>query len=410
MTNATLFIINNFKTGGSEIYLVNLCNRMVESGRGASILVLGKISLEMSNGLDSRVDLFTLSQYLNPVLRIPLYLCQYLNRASHLLFIPFISNRVKIFFQNVHCFDCESVVAANVIFDKAKLTVGIYGPMELLWDNNLKYAKLKNSLCKNIPFQNVYSDKKSLLNKHIKIFDQSTYIKTYYNVFPFAIDLKEKPENHYNLNSSTIITAARHVYNKGFIPFLIENYSELFDRDNLTLKIIGEGPKTTKWKALSENPRIIFMGLLNINDLQKELKDAALFIGSGSTSLLAAQFGIPTIVASESIEGNYIKGYFNEIKEITYKRSLDDMPLDTKIEKFLKLSDIEKTKISHAAFVAAKKYNPEDHFSNFCHYLENSNEVIMSGVEVKLSTFIEIFVKDLFGIDKAYRYRHNHGD
>ena len=411
MNNKLLFVIANLRTGGSEIYLINFANWLSNNGFKIDILVLGKIEDQLLKTASDRINIQRIDHKQNMFFKI---FCRVLNLIpgpSYLLSLPFVKKNENPNYLNIHCFDTESLILASILFPISKITIGIYQKNEFFWNSSLAYRAHRDQLLARIALTNVYTDKKTLLTEFSCYFKNQQLSKSY-NVFPFSVEVPKVTFEKYREDSKLIVVAARHSFTKGFIPFLISNYENLFLKKNYIMRIFGEGTETKKLKnqiPLSYKDKIKFEGNVDLCTLSRAINAAELFIGTGSTCILSATIGTPTIVCSEGSSGERAKGFFHDLKVLHYYPIDQDFHLKNIVKKFISLSNAEKQKISNLTKVSAKKYDKIKHYKNMLAFFKNAKIVNFQKPSLKLLSVLEIFIKHFLYIDRSYKNRINVG-
>lgn len=410
MNNTLLFIIANLRTGGSEIYLINLANWLSKNNFRVDILVLGKLDQKLLNTVNAEVNIYRIDYKQNRLFKIFYWFLNFISGPSYLFTLPFLNKTKNANYKYIHCFDTESVITASILFPKAKVSIGIYQKNEFFWESSLKYRKYRDQLLSRISISNVYTANPELLEK-FKYYFKDQEISTTYNVFPFVVELPDLDFEEYQCDSKLIAIAARHSYTKGFIPFLISHYEDLLSSQGYILKIYGEGSETRKW--MEEIPagyadKISFEGNVDLKTLSDTINKAELFIGTGSTCILAAKTGTPTLVCSEGSHGDRAKGFFHELKFLHYYPRDDDTCTIKHIQTFITLPYSDKKNISSQTLMASKRYETIQHYKNMIKFFENLEIIEFDDRALKFKNILEIFIKNIFKIDQSYKYRINH--
>lgn len=164
-------------------------------------------------------------------------------------------------------------------------------------------------------------------NNEIVFMDKDCIEKTekYYNqvctkktIVKLPIDI---PSNSYKSQNKkeifTILTIARADFPfKGYILGLIDDFIKLESKiNNIKLCIISSGKdECVIEKKLSDrkSPNIVFIKGCASEELEKYYNNANLYIGMGTTVLLAASYGIPVLLVEPYTYSCKVGGLFNE--------------------------------------------------------------------------------------------------
>ena len=83
------------------------------------------------------------------------------------------------------------------------------------------------------------------------------------------------------------------------------------------LHVVGEGDRLADWKNLAERSpafqNIKFLGTLLKDDLERELRSATVYVGMGTTLLLAVNFNVPAIAVIPWSSRALSNGFFSEL-------------------------------------------------------------------------------------------------
>ena len=172
-----------------------------------------------------------------------------------------------------------------------------------------------------------------LTKNHKEFISENFSFKNNIMIFPNILEIEiDKLDLNQHQNEKYLIYAGRISQEKG-IHELIKNFLELQIND-LTLKVVGDGPERKKLEALyKSNEKIIFMGYLNNDDVKKEILRSfavvtatKLFEGQPTLLTEASKLGKPSIFPnSGGISEFFPEGYefkFNQFDYDDLKRKI----------------------------------------------------------------------------------------
>ena len=165
-----------------------------------------------------------------------------------------------------------------------------------------------------------------LTKNHKNFISEFLGLKNNVNVFPNILEIKiEKLDLNQHKNENYLIYAGRISQEKG-IHELIKNFLEIQIND-LSLKVVGEGPERKKLEALyKSNEKINFLGYLNNDDVKKEILGSfavvtatKLFEGQPTLLTEASKLGKPSIFPnSGGISEFFPEGYEFKFSQFDY--------------------------------------------------------------------------------------------
>lgn len=165
-------------------------------------------------------------------------------------------------------------------------------------------------------------------------------------IIPLGIEIKDYQERRLDrLKKFRILTITRFEFPyKGYIFGLIKQFEDLCGRyENLELNIIGWGDgrkrveETISGLPTSIKSKINLLGAVEYQKLDAYIRDAAVYVGMGTTLLDAGKAGIPVIAVGFFSEESYSNQLFCENPEIV---ALDHkVKTQELVERIINLSD-----------------------------------------------------------------------
>ena len=172
-----------------------------------------------------------------------------------------------------------------------------------------------------------------LTKSHKEFISEYLGFKNKIMIFPNILEIEiDKLDLNQHKSEKYLIYAGRISQEKG-IHELIKNFLEIQIND-LTLKVVGDGPERKKLEALyKSNEKIIFLGYLNNDDVKKEILRSfavvtatKLFEGQPTLLTEASKLGKPSIFPnSGGISEFFPEGYefkFNQFDYDDLKRKI----------------------------------------------------------------------------------------
>jgi glycosyltransferase involved in cell wall biosynthesis len=137
-------------------------------------------------------------------------------------------------------------------------------------------------------------------------------------IIPLPIEAKIEENFEDRLASSTILTICRAEYMKEYVVGLINILESMrADFPNLKLRIVGDGDLLDSWKETAlrspASSNVTFLGTLLKEDLDAELKATTVYVGMGTTLLLAVNCGVPSIAVIPWCPIAKSHGFFSEL-------------------------------------------------------------------------------------------------
>lgn len=218
------------------------------------------------------------------------------------------------------------VTGANI-----KCSAGVYHQNEFMFSGvNYLFAKKIQELFlslgpKGVIFLNE-SNKKSYSNFFNIDYSDSTLV-------PVGIDLPKVESAAYGSAKSRKIVSVGNLVNfKTYNRHIINLMPKLLSIDGeFTYEIYGVGPEAHELMRLAEERGVSkfvkFNGSIPYADFKKSLKNAFLFVGSGTAVVEAAALGVPALIGIESTVDPVTYGFLCDIEGFSY----NEIDVDKKI-------------------------------------------------------------------------------
>jgi 1,2-diacylglycerol 3-alpha-glucosyltransferase len=98
----------------------------------------------------------------------------------------------------------------------------------------------------------------------------------------------------------------------------------------LQYDIFGSGPELNALQVHAENlgvaERVHFKGTIPYSEFSRHVREAVLFVGSGTALIEAAHLGVPALIGIESSKSRETYGFLHEIEGFSYNEDNIDLP------------------------------------------------------------------------------------
>jgi glycosyltransferase involved in cell wall biosynthesis len=419
-----LIITSSLALAGSSTFILRISKQYFKNGKKIGVLLLWDDSEEfLKKELEKYAEVYYLNDYIKPGFRV-------LNRnISVSTMLPVNKKEFKKIiskFNTIHVLGMIGLMYSVVLIKKLSLdigvTVGIYHQNEYLFDHADTYFIKK--------IWNVFSeiDSKNFIffNEANKISYTKFFSKDFSNskVLPIGIELPQLVNGAKNPIKFNRIVSIGNLYEfKTYNLHLINIFPELLKvRPDLKYEIYGEGALKAEMqiivKELGLEDSVLFKGTINYNEFYKILSEALLFIGSGTSLLEAASYGVPSLTGIESSTSAVTYGFIGQIDGLSYNEknlNLREYSLFEKIKTVIINVDEWKL-ISDLCFQKAKMFSIENTYQGFQEVNLNCKRIKESDLFIKdisvfrlLSSLFILSVKHVLGVDRTFSSRRNQG-
>ena len=289
-----IFVLTRFIVGGSEIYVFEKVKWLKQRGISCMVVSSGGNNLNMLDGVVDHVTIHNLDK--NPIL---------LSRSECMLVLNDLVRSIDVFgATHIECFELNP--AKYVFAVKERLSLGIGMNMmvlsELGFKNDIalqivsKFFERSNSLFTLNEGMSVHINKDSLIP-----------LKFQYLNIPIVTGRRSTALTQHGI--PYILSVSRLSYDKEYVLELVDAFSRVGNSiANTHLVIIGDGPNRAllqeKIEELDDSARkrITLLGSLSSEITENYIKDCSLFVGMGTSLLLAAKYNKLCLVTSP-VEG-----------------------------------------------------------------------------------------------------------
>lgn len=291
--------------GGAETYIINKCEWLIT--KGINVIVI-------SEGGENVVNLPKGTLHIN-FKGISLPPLVFKNKEYHIfkqnLKEILISHNVDI----IEAHNSYPIVHVASIYKETKIPFYLNVLSELSYRRNPLLKIITNKLNK---FNLFY-----LLTPEMQIYIEGvTYLK--FNPIIIPIPVKAIPVNEANYGEKYILSVSRLSIDKDYVRHLIKDFYELYKINDKfkdsKLIIVGDGNLFEELNEIACNINkevckeiIQFKGIVLGKDLEILYQNCTMFVGMGTTLLLAASCAKPSVIAGFTSETNkYAWGFWGE--------------------------------------------------------------------------------------------------
>ena len=414
-----LFIHGGLSLGGVETFYVRMAKERHRKGLKTSIL-LQKPESEHNEELLLEASQYAKVYYLDDFfINIPM-----LTKKFPLL-APIRKNQVIEAFvdiDQIHVYGAMYGLLAQrllgTIHKKIPITIGFYHYNHYLWGGK----KLPYNIKKDREFVFKYLPRNALLffsegNRDYHCDKLKTNFNESHTFRLGVVDQKvgvvdQKP---YSSNGSiektvNIITIGRLVDFKTYNIYMLDVVRSLIDKGySVIFNIYGNGPLyntiSDRIKKLKLSENVILHGTLEYKNFDEVVKQADLFIGSGTALIQAASLGVPSIVGIENMNHPESYGYFSDVHRYEYNLKGLDLPvinIENMIEDFILMQQDQRLSLQKRHLESI-----EDFTNETCQKLMDSlKDIKMPHNDFKFNRWLYEISRSLYMIDRKYNNKN----
>lgn len=372
------FVYHRLSTGGIEHYILNLSKELIKRD------YIVELELITYNGHDAIM--------LERIQSCGVAIIQSGSRLHMLVKACYLKKRIG---SNVKLisFDWQSFIWASAVYGRYQYNhiTGIYHIDEWNFDRWSLARRLAKSILLKLPQENLITCNE---------YNQGFYSERMSGVpplVPVGISIPSRKNNriHPGKTRLNIVLVGRI---EGWKSFLYQSINYLKSADfDFKLHVVGHGRESKAYKDYASKyislENIEFYGNVNMTTLIDILLKIDLAITVGTSALLTASLGVPTIIGKEnsprSVDVNY--GWFSNIQGYTYQEENADLPEFTYslISDFHSLNDEELSYLKNEHIRVAHKWDIKVTCGLFLDVVTSSKTYSMS--RVYSLTFIALF-------------------
>ncbi|WP_105175020.1 glycosyltransferase [Pseudoalteromonas sp. T1lg122] len=413
---SVLFVYSDFKVGGIQTQILEMCKYKNNIGsRGKVLLLSREYDKELLSELKNNADVFFIDE-----LFYPTKLNRSLVRVSS-LFIPFCvydKDKVALLMSeidachttNLYTFYIISSLLLRGVIEPVKLTLGFYHANECksLPNDPPFYKEVLNTInCLN-ERSLIATSKRTAENIRFVLQESDPDIMEVSLGVPRGGEVKYKVKNE-PLN---ILSVGRLVSFKTYNLHVLELVNDLVkDGVFVNYKIVGDGPDYNSLTAyVKENKLegyVQFIKHVNYSDLDAHIDRADVFVGSGTSLVLAAGHSCVCLIGIESNVNSDTYGYLSNTCQQNYHELGLEYPKQTFKSYILDLIDMPQDKFNA---LRKKEYERSYDFSieRFMNVFDdiNSDADIYHGYSFKRFLKLQLELMRTILFDKLIKKRN----
>lgn len=340
------FVYHRISTGGIEHYILNLSQELIRRNHNI------ELELITHNGHDLVM--------LERIQSCGVTIIQSGSRLHMLVKACYLNKKIE---PNVKLisFDWQSFIWVSVVYGRCQYNhiTGIYHIDEWNFDRWPLAHRLAKSILLKLPYENVITGNE---------YNQEIYSERMSGVPPFVpvgvpIPLSKNNRIHPGKSALNIVLVGRI---EGWKSFLYQSINYLKSADfDFKLHVVGDGRDSKAYKKYVSKyislQNVEFYGNVDMTTLIDILLKVDLAISVGTSALLTASVGVPTIIGKEnslkSVDVNY--GWFSNIRGYTYQEENANLSEFTYslISDFILLNNEEFRHLKNEHIRAANKWD-----------------------------------------------------
>lgn len=419
-----LIVASSLTFTGGTTFLIRLSKYYSKQGKKLGVLLLeNDADPLMLKELNKYSEIYYLENYL----KSPLNSFKKIRFLS--LFLPTSHKDLKELFYSYGSVHVMGLIGLMFISTKLKalsinlkVSVAIYHQNEFMFRGANTYFtnKIINVFLKINP-ENILFFNEENKNSY-SLFFKRKFDKSL--VIPIGIEIQKKSLKLIQKSRSYRIVSIGNLYKfKTYNLHMIDIFPELLKiNSNLTYEIYGEGPLDSeildKITKLGLEKYVFLNKQIKYSNFSSTIKNALLFVGSGTALLEAAAVGVPSLIGVESLNVPKTYGFISDVKGFSYNEKNIDAPMfliEDKIKSLLNDPDYCKL-ISEECLEKARTFSVAYTYSGFNRVENNVFELSYNNPEIQSLNLKQIFfsfmfasIKDVLGIDKSFSSRRNQG-
>ena len=323
-----LIVASTLLMNGGTTFIIRLCRELKKTNSNVAVLLLAEsLDADLLSQLQAIVPVYYLSDYL--------YFKFKKGRHTQLgIFMPFkhqkLIDLITRHGKNIHVMGFFGVFFAQKLLSKLKndikVSVGVYHQNEFMYEKvYFSFSKSVLDYFKLIPCENFVFYNEATRDYYSDFFKKDYSLAS---LLPIGIELPDlqgqktigSPASQRIVSIGNLVpfkTYNLHIIK--LLPILLQTMPDI------KYEIYGHGYFENELRALVSSlslERVVaFKGKINYSNFQETLKDAFLFVGSGTAIIEAAALGIPSIVGIESLSEPVTYGFLSDIVGFSYNEN-----------------------------------------------------------------------------------------
>ncbi len=358
-----IFVTSVLTMNGGTTFLIRVCDEMKARGESTTVLVLrSRCDPQLLAKLSQVAHVIFLKDYL---LDKGLFFRSHLGIFGLVDWKKLIADTAKCgeHFHALGSFGLLFVRRLKKRLPQAALSAGVYHQNEFLFYKVPFFVtQLMQDSFSMIPPRNVVFFNTSSRNNYTSFF-QRDYASS--PILPIGISLKggrqypDPPKAPQRIVSIGNLVPFK-TYNRHVITALADLSNRI---PELTYDIYGDGRERDALAAYAENmgvgDKVNFLGTVSYDRFADHVRDATVFVGSGTAVLEAASLAVPALIGIESLKQPLTYGFLHEIPGFSYNE--DDIGLPKRsilacLEEIL-FSSNQREEVGHKCHLKAQTFS-----------------------------------------------------
>jgi hypothetical protein len=408
-----LFIVNCLALNGGSTFLLRIAEEASSRNNKIGVLILrDNIDNNLRERLEKCATIYYLWDYCPSFFSIL--------KKTHLnIFYSSwrdVHHIVKKYQYRVHIMDLFGLLfLSNMNKIKCLVSIGIYQQHEFMFGFKSYISNYAISLFRSIPCSAVIFFNKKNQNDYGGFFHRD-YSKS--KITPIGIKGNEGLPLKKPKVNKVVSIGNLHKF-KTYNSHMVSTIKELRKKEiDLIYYIYGAGSEGMAIKSLINDLElddvVFLMGAVNYSKITEILKDASIFVGSGTVLLEAANLRIPSIIGVESIQCAETSGLVGDIQDYDYNefdKNKNYFKLDKIVEKLL-INDVYWYEESLKGYEKSLEFTVDNTYNDFVKVFDNSEyfTIEKASIFTKISCVISLLILyflHVTGLDTKFFYRRN---
>lgn len=394
-----LFLHGAFNLGGIETHILRLAEEL--HGRGIEVQIL-LLTANYDKKLIGELGKFSTIKFVSDMLKRPI--CLFENNLQLMSVLPLKKDSIDNLLNGVDCIHIcgvwSLVFYSRHIRQKAmqtKVVCGVYHQNEFNFRSIHPYffqKQLFNMVNNSIPEKSMLFFNEKSVDMALDLYGEK------YNgsdVFPIGIkfggNVIDPKINH---QSRKIISIGRITSFKTYNFKMVEIFDEILKIDPLfEYHIYGDGAQFSELEQFIETKNMknsIFLhGSLPYHDFEKIIKDAFIFVGSGTALLEAAAMGVPAVIGIESDTEGLTYGLLSKLCGYSYHEKGLSFSLENFVTCISDIAALDVTgyaEISEKSKVRASEFSIEEFVDLYLAYLKSNALLPMRDIHLNMPEYL----------------------
>jgi glycosyltransferase involved in cell wall biosynthesis len=357
-----IFIASVLAMNGGTTFLIRTCRELAARGTRSTVLLLRpEYDAQLRTELERHAEVLCLDDFL--IDRGRLFRAQL--GVFGVVDWPALESTLSAADGQIHVMGVFGLIFALRLTGRragGRITVGVYHQNEFLFrPPPFFFAREALRLFAAMPAENLVFFNEATRRNYERFFRTDYAAST---IVPIGIDLSQGVPSAEAQEPWRIVSVGNLVNFKTYNAHMIRITAQLASAyPGIRYDIYGTGPEEATLRALAAELRVgkhgRFMGAVPYADFRKVVAGAAVFVGSGTALIEAADAGVPALVGIESIETPDTYGFLSDVEGLSYNENIPEIPkqpMRALIERLF-VSPADRASVSQACRVKAREFS-----------------------------------------------------